>query len=128
MIPEKNISDNNIRIEIDRKIETKNIKEKEMEVNNNIYNKKFMCDHGCHHIFKSMRQKLLHHDKLDDLCHNEKMNILILLEQFNICINKILPDEEKEKYKEYILLIKNYQKSKNKMRDKAQFEALVHIK
>ena len=87
-----------------------------------------MCDHGCHHIFKSMRQKLLHHDKLDDLCHNEKMNILILLEQFNICINKILPDEEKEKYKEYILLIKNYQKSKNKMRDKAQFEALVHIK
>ena len=88
----------------------------------------FTCAHGCNQFFKSNRQKLLHHDKLDDLCHNEKMNILILLEQFNICINKILPDEEKEKYKEYILLIKDYQKSKNKMRDKAQFEALVHIK
>ena len=73
MIPEKNLSDNDIRIEIDSKTESKKIKEKEMEVNNNIYNKKFMCNHGCHHIFKSMRQKLLHHDKLDDLCHNEKM-------------------------------------------------------
>ena len=76
-----------------------------------------------------MKQKLLHHDKLDNLCHIEKINILILLEQFNICINNLIPnEEEREKYKEYILLLKKYKNSKHKMTDQAQFEAILHLK
>ena len=132
MIPEKAFEKNEIiipiKINTNDKRETTN-KEIDSEDINKIFNKKFVCDHGCHHIFKSMRQKLLHHDKLDELCHIEKINILILLEQFNICINNLIPnEEEREKYKEYILLLKKYKNSKHKMTDQAQFEAILHLK
>ena len=132
MIPEKVFEKNDIIISKKSNTNDKNEsinKEKISEEINKKYNKKFVCNHGCHHIFKSMKQKLLHHDKLDNLCHIEKINILILLEQFNICINNLIPnEEEREKYKEYILLLKKYKNSKHKMTDQAQFEAILHLK
>ena len=132
MIPEKAFEKNDIIITKKSNTNDKNEsinKEKISEEINKKYNKKFVCNHGCHHIFKSMKQKLLHHDKLDNLCHIEKINILILLEQFNICINNLIPnEEEREKYKEYILLLKKYKNSKHKMTDQAQFEAILHLK
>ena len=132
MIPEKAFEKNDIIISKKSNTNDKNEsinKEKISEEINKKYNKKFVCNHGCHHIFKSMKQKLLHHDKLDNLCHIEKINILILLEQFNICINNLIPnEEEREKYKEYILLLKKYKNSKYKMTDQAQFEAILHLK
>jgi hypothetical protein len=132
MIPEKAFEKNDIIISKKSNTNDKNEsinKEKISEEINKKYNKKFVCNHGCHHIFKSMKQKLLHHDKLDNLCHIEKINILILLEQFNICINNLIPnEEEREKYKEYILLLKKYKNSKHKMTDQAQFEAILHLK
>ena len=132
MIPERAFEKNDIIISKKSNTNDKNEsinKEKISEEINKKYKKKFVCNHGCHHIFKSMKQKLLHHDKLDNLCHIEKINILILLEQFNICINNLIPnEEEKEKYKEYILLLKKYKNSKHKMTDQAQFEAILHLK
>jgi len=132
MIPERAFEKNDIIISKKSNTNDKNEsinKEKISEEINKKYNKKFVCNHGCHHIFKSMKQKLLHHDKLDNLCHIEKINILILLEQFNICINNLIPnEEEREKYKEYILLLKKYKNSKHKMTDQAQFEAILHLK
>ena len=132
MIPEKVFEKNDIIISKKSNTNDKNEsinKEKISEEINKKYNKKFVCNHGCHHIFKSMKQKLLHHDKLDNLCHIEKINILILLEQFNICINNLIPnEEEREKYKEYILLLKKYKNSKHKMTNQAQFEAILHLK
>ena len=132
MIPEKAFEKNDIIISKKSNTNDKNEsinKEKISEEINKKYNKKFVCNHGCHHIFKSMKQKLLHHDKLDNLCHIEKINILILLEQFNICINNLIPnEEEREKYKEYILLLKKYKNSKHKMTNQAQFEAILHLK
>ena len=132
MIPERAFEKNDIIISKKSNTNDKNEsinKEKISEEINKKYNKKFVCNHGCHHIFKSMKQKLLHHDKLDNLCHIEKINILILLEQFNICINNLIPnEEEREKYKEYILLLKKYKNSKHKMTNQAQFEAILHLK
>ena len=132
MIPERAFEKNDIIISKKSNTNDKNEsinKEKISEEINKKYNKKFVCNHGCHHIFKSMKQKLLHHDKLDNLCHIEKINILILLEQFNICINNLIPnEEEREKYKEYILLLKKYKNLKHKMTDQAQFEAILHLK
>ena len=132
MIPERAFEKNDIIISKKSNTNDKNEsinKEKISEEINKKYNKKFVCNHGCHHIFKSMKQKLLHHDKLDNLCHIEKINILILLEQFNICINNLIPnEEEREKYEEYILLLKKYKNSKHKMTDQAQFEAILHLK
>ena len=132
MIPERAFEKNDIIISKKSNTNDKNEsinKEKISEEINKKYNKKFVCNHGCHHIFKSMKQKLLHHDKLDNLCHIEKINILILLEQFNICINNLIPnEEEREKYKEYILLLKKYKNSKHKMTDQAQFEAILNLK
>ncbi len=97
--------------------------------NNNMINQKCICRHGCNHIFKSIKQKLLHHDKLDKFCRYEKINILILLEQFNLTINKLIPNKkEKENIKEYILLLKEYNNLKRKIRDNGEFETIVNIK
>ena len=101
----------------------------ESNENNNIINQKCICSHGCNHIFKSIKQKLLHHNKLDKFCHFEKINILILLEQFNLSINKLIPNKkEKENFKEYVLLIKKYNNLKRKIRDNGEFEVIVNIK
>lgn len=89
----------------------------------------FACQHGCHQLFKSKRQKLLHHDKLDYICHEEKSNLINLIENFNLVINKLLPYEnQKKKYKEYYQLIKQYKRTKKLSKDPLQFETLIQLK
>ena len=89
----------------------------------------FTCAHGCNQFFKSNRQKLLHHDKLDFICHEEKSNLINLIENFNLVINKLLPYEnQKKKYKEYYQLIKQYKRTKKLSKDPLQFETLIQLK
>ena len=89
----------------------------------------FTCAHGCNQFFKSNRQKLLHHDKLDFICHEEKSNLINLIENFNLVINRLLPYEnQKKKYKEYYQLIKQYKRTKKLSKDPLQFETLIQLK
>ena len=95
----------------------------------NSSNAEFSCQHGCHQLFKSKRQKLLHHDKLDFICHEEKSNLINLIEHFNFAINKLIPtSKEKCNYKEYLSLVKQYKRTKNLSKDPIQFEILIQLK
>lgn len=109
------------------------IKEKNVIVSvnkeKNSSNKEFSCQHGCHQLFKSKRQKLLHHDKLDYICHEEKSNLINLIEHFNFAINKLIPSlKEKCNNKDYISLVKQYKRTKNLSKDPIQFEILIQLK
>ena len=89
----------------------------------------FKCGHGCYDIFKSKRQKLLHHDKLDYICEEEKSNLMNLITNYNLVLNKLLPTRrQKKKYKDYLQLLKQYQKTKRLSKDPFQFEAIVQLK
>ena len=95
---EVNLNDNDIE---QKKNNEGNNEDKKFKV------EKYECKHGCNHIFRTKRQKILHHDKLDNYCHVEKMNLLLLIEVFENSINKLIPDEkERRKYIQYTLLLK----------------------
>ena len=117
----------------DINIEEGIIKEKNVIVSvnkeKNSSKKEFSCQHGCHQLFKSKRQKLLHHDKLDYICHEEKSNLINLIEHFNFAINKLIPSlKEKCNNKDYISLLKQYKRTKNLSKDPIQFEILIQLK
>ena len=66
---------------------------------------------------------------LDFICHEEKSNLINLIENFNLVINKLLPYEnQKKKYKEYYQLIKQYKRTKKLSKDPLQFETLIQLK
>ena len=89
----------------------------------------FKCGHGCYEVFKSQRQKLLHHDKLDYICQEEKSNLMNLITNYNLVLNKLLPTRrQRKKYKDYFQLVKQYQKTKRLSKDPFQFEAIVQLK
>ena len=105
-----------------------NIKVETIE-NNKMINPKYICSHGCNHIFKSIKQKLLHHDKLDYICEEEKSNLMNLITNYNLVLNKLLPTRrQRKKYKDYLQLLKQYQKTKRLSKDPFQFEAIVQLK
>ena len=87
---------------------------------------KYECKHGCNHIFRTKRQKILHHDKLDNICHEEKMNLLLLIEIFEDSINKLIPRElERRKFIEYTVLLKQIARVKKKAIDKIQMKGFL---
>lgn len=87
---------------------------------------KYECKHGCNHIFRTKRQKILHHDKLDNICHEEKMNLLLLIEIFEDSINKLIPRElERRKYIEYTVLLKQIARVKKKAIDTIQMKGFL---
>ena len=89
----------------------------------------FKCGHGCYDIFKSKRQKLLHHDKLDYICQEEKSNLMNLIANYNLVLNKLLPTRrQRKKYKDYYQLVKQYQKTKRSSKDPIQFEVIIQLK
>ena len=46
-------------------------------------NKDTICFHfGCKHTFKTKKQKLMHHDKLEDECRNDKNYLMNLISNF----------------------------------------------
>ena len=88
---------------------------------------KIQCLHGCNHAFKTRRQKVLHHNKLDVECSQEKLNLLILLEKFQKTINQLLKfPNEKFTYRQFKRLIKQYNYTKTKVLDRDQFVVMLY--
>ena len=114
---EVNLNDNNIE---KNKNNEGNNEDKKFKV------EKYECKHGCNHTFRTKRQKILHHDKLDNYCHVEKMNLLLLIEVFENSINKLIPDEkERRKYIQYTLLLKQIGIVRKKTIDKIQMKGFL---
>ena len=91
--------------------------------------KMIKCGHGCNILFKSERQKILHHDKIDYICSEEKRNLINLIQNFNLTLNKLLPSfRQRKKYKEYFTLVKQYKRTKKFSKDPIQFSAIILLK
>jgi len=132
MYKEENIISNNINSEINS-----NNTSKTNEISNNNYLNlckkfkiiKYQCLHGCNHSFKTKRQKILHHFKLDNFCHEEKVNIMKLIQEYNKAIDILIPDKkEKLKLSGYKKILKQYNYVCEKSLDKAQIESIVQLK
>ena len=56
----------------------------------NINSKKLICQHkNCEHKSKSIKQKLMHHDKLEEFCLQEKnllINLVMLFQKSTFCL------------------------------------------
>jgi uncharacterized Zn-finger protein len=64
----------------------------------NINYKKLTCQHkNCNHKSKSIKQKLMHHDKLEEFCIQEKNLLLNLTMIFQKSIFDLLKNKEKNK-------------------------------
>lgn len=69
----------------------------------NINSKKLICQHkNCNHKSKSIKQKLMHHDKLEEFCIQEKNLLLNLVMAFQRNIVSLLKFGEKNKKDENI--------------------------
>ena len=67
----------------------------------NIISKKLICQHkNCNHKSKSVKQKLMHHDKLEIFCVQEKnllLNLVMLFQKSIVCLLNETDNENKEK-------------------------------
>ena len=67
----------------------------------NINSKKLICQHkNCNHKSKSIKQKLMHHDKLEEYCIQEKnllLNLVMLFQKSTVCLLNETVTEEGEK-------------------------------
>ena len=91
-------------------------------------NKDTICSHiNCKHFFKTKKQKIMHHDKLEEECRSEKNYIMNLLSDFQKNINLLVKDYYNEN--EINLLFKkiNVQKLKteNFIIDFDQYGAII---
>jgi hypothetical protein len=120
----------NIKLDSEHKIDkkrTENFLNKKTENKFKIY--KIQCSHGCNHAFKTRRQKVLHHTKLDVECSQEKLNLLILLEKFQKSIDLLLKfPKEKFSYRQYKNVIKQYNYTRTKVLDRDQFVVMLRNK
>lgn len=59
----------------------------------NINSKKLICQHkNCNHKSKSIKQKLMHHDKLEEFCIQEKnllLNLVMAFQRNIVCLLKL---------------------------------------
>jgi len=66
----------------------------------NVNLKKLTCQHkNCNHKSKSIRQKLMHHDKLEEFCIREKnllLNLLMTFQKSTVCLLKSETENENE--------------------------------
>ena len=67
----------------------------------NINSKKLICQHkNCNHKSKSIKQKLMHHDKLEEFCIQEKnllLNLVMLFQKSTVCLLNETVTEDGEK-------------------------------
>ena len=67
----------------------------------NINSKKLICQHkNCNHKSKSIKQKLMHHDKLEEYCIQEKnllLNLVMLFQKSTVCLLNETVTEDGEK-------------------------------
>ena len=91
-----------------------------------------ICSHGgCEHTFKTKKQKLMHHDKLDEECRIEKNYLLRLAVSFKKAVeelkNQIENNEDKlnfELCEEFKLVNKQSEVTKKATLDINQYDAL----
>ena len=91
-----------------------------------------ICSHGgvCHE-FKSKKQKIMHHNKLEKECRLEKNYIIRLISNYENTLNKIkneIKDINLEEYEEYQELKKQKEKKKKIASDKDLFQSIYSNK
>lgn len=88
-----------------------------------------MCTHrGYCHEFKTKKQKIMHHNKLEKECRNEKNFLLRLISSYDGVIKKILENEKKlddllGDYEEFTELQKQKEKTEKVISDKDLFDS-----
>ena len=88
----------------------------------------YKCNHGCNHSFKTKKQMILHHDKIDNFCFNEKKLLIKLIESYQNSVDKILSDQNMNNFKktdEYQYLQQQLKRAKECSIDKIQLESLI---
>ena len=85
---------------------------------------KYQCMHGCNQIFKSRKQKILHHNKLDRECREEKYRLLELIEVFQKAIDELNPNRN-ILIKEYSALAEQVKRTKRTVIDLDQYNGIV---
>ena len=88
----------------------------------------YKCNHGCNHNFKTKKQMILHHDKIDNFCFNEKKLLIKLIESYQNSVDKILSDQNMNNFKktdEYQYLQQQLKRAKECSIDKIQLESLI---
>ena len=84
------------------------------------------CLHGCNQKFKSRKQKILHHNKLDRECREVKYKLICLIEEFQSSIGYLLPKTETiSKSQVYSYLLYQFKKTKKTIIDKDQYEGII---
>ena len=88
----------------------------------------YKCNHGCNHSFKTKKQMILHHDKIDNFCFNEKKLLIKLIESYQNSVDKILSEQNLNNFKntdEYQFLQQQLKRAKECSIDKIQLESLI---
>ena len=84
-----------------------------------------ICPHkDCNHEFKTKKQKIMHHDKLECECRKEKNYLIRLLTCFKDCIEKSISDDEIKAFKEEKDVEKQLLFTKKVVTDEEQFNAI----
>jgi uncharacterized Zn-finger protein len=91
-----------------------------------------ICTHGglCHE-FKTKKQKIMHHNKLEKECRLEKNYIIRLINNYQLAINKLKNNYEGislEEYDEYQNLLKQKIKTEKITIDKDLFDSIFSSK
>ena len=77
----------------------------------NINSKKLICQHkNCNHKSKSIKQKLMHHDKLEEFCIREKnllLNLVMAFQKNIVCLLKLEKNKIDEDIKKNVNIIIN---------------------
>jgi hypothetical protein len=91
----------------------------------NLNCKDTICSHiNCGHEFKTKKQKIMHHDKLENECRMEKNYLIRLLTNFKDCIGKISNLNDIANYKEMKDVQKQLKITINSVNDEEQFKAI----
>ena len=88
-----------------------------------------ICSHGgvCHE-FKTKKQKIMHHNKLEKECRLEKNYLIRLINNYQMAINKIDESISLNEYDEYKALLKQKTKVENITTDKELFDSIFSSK
>jgi len=91
-----------------------------------------ICSHGglCHE-FKTKKQKIMHHNKLEKECRLEKNYLIRLINNYQMAINKLKNDNESislDEYDEYKVLLKQKNKAEKITTDEDLFDSIFSNK
>ncbi len=88
----------------------------------------YKCNHGCNQWFKTKKQMILHHDKIDNFCFKEKKLLIKLIESYQNSVDKILSEQNSNNFKntdEYQYLQQQLKRAKECSIDNIQLESLI---